>query len=517
MAGRTANRWPLAALALSSRPVGKRLAIGGALAAASGVLLTVSFAPYDLWWLIWVAMVPMLVAQHRILPPAWSALGPAIGMGGFMAGYFGGIFPASAAWYMKALPLLVGVLVFLGSRGGRAARDRVGYAGWPLAAGAAWVALDLARSFAPMLGTWGFFGYALYRQTWLLQPVRFAGIFGLDLLIVVVNHAVAMAVISLLDARGVGDAQVPVVPRHAALWCGGALAALAGWCALGASPRPEGERTVRVAVLQPGLRKGDAGATPQARTGVMLDRLSAQTREAALRGARLVVWPEGALEVDPAVAYPGELRELARTTAASVVVGYVIRSPAGKRNEVVTVEPGGAFVGRFGKDHPVGFTGETSLTRGAYPTVDEPFGRMGSIICYDMDFTDTARRLARQGAKIIAVPSADWPTIATKHYTHSVFRALETGAVVAKSEYAFDSAIVDGYGHIAASAVMPAGGAAVLVADVPLRAGEPLAARLGDWVGWLCAAGLTARALWRRRGRAPRAASLRSPSEALRG
>ena len=119
------------------------------------------------------------------------------------------------------------------------------------------------------------------------------------------------------------------------------------------------------------------------------------------------------------------------------------------------------------------------------------------MICADTDFTETGRTLALRGAKVIAVPSADWPAIATKHYTLSVFRALETGAVVAKSEYNLDSAIIDGYGRIAASAVTPAGAQAVLVVDVALRDGVPLAARLGDWVGWLCLAGISGRALWR--------------------
>ncbi len=142
------------------------------------------------------------------------------------------------------------------------------------------------------------------------------------------------------------------------------------------------------------------------------------------------------------------------------------------------------------------FLGGSSVSRGTYPTVDAAFGRMGTIICYDMDFTDSARELARQGAKVIAVPSSDWPAIAKKHHAHPVFRALETGAVFAKSEYSLNSSIVDGYGRIAASAVTPEGSEAVLVADVPLRSGIPLAARLGDWVGWLCVAGAVARRLW---------------------
>jgi apolipoprotein N-acyltransferase len=484
-----------------------RVLVGCALAAMSAALLTFSFAPYDCWWLVWFALVPMVVAQYRVLPAAWSALGPTLGIGGFMVGYFGGFFPGRAAWYMKVLPLLVAVVVFVASRGERARRDRAGYATWPLAGAVSWVAIELFRSLVPALATWGLLGYTLYRQAWLIQPVRIVGIFGLDLLVVLVNYAIAMAVIARLDRAGAFEAPVAVVPRHAVLWCGGVLAALVVWCAFSlSSSRDRGDPIVRVAALQPGIRREDAGTTPATRDRVMLDRLAAQTREAASRGARLVVWPEAALGADPALAYRSELGDLAKDTGATLVVGYGVRTPAGARNEAVTVDPHGDFVGRFGKDHPVVFFGGTSVSRGTYPTVDAVFGRMGTLICNDMHFTDTARKLARQGAKIIAVPSADWPAIAAKAYTHSVFRALETGAAFAKSEYSVDSAIVDGYGRIAATAVTPGGSEAVLVADVQLRGGVPLAARLGDWVGWLCVAGVVARRLWGLRARGVRAA-----------
>jgi hypothetical protein len=48
-------------------------------------------------------------------------------------------------------------------------------------------------------------------------------------------------------------------------------------------------------------------------------------------------------------------------------------------------------VGTYGRDHPVGFLGGKSIRRGSYPIVDAPFGRMGTIMRYDMDFSDTAR------------------------------------------------------------------------------------------------------------------------------
>lgn len=224
----------------------------------------------------------------------------------------------------------------------------------------------------PLLGTWGFLGYALYHQAWLLQPVR---IFGIDLLIVLVNYAIAMAVVSLLDRSAVFAAPVPVSPRHAVRWCCGVLAALAAWCVLSVSSGGDDDQTVRVAALQPGVRPREVGSTPEARDRRMLDRLGAQTREATARGARLVVWPEGALAADPALAYRDELGHLARDTAATLVVGYGIRTPAGFRNEVITVDPGAGFIGRYGKDHPVGFLGETSVWRGTYPTVAAAFGR----------------------------------------------------------------------------------------------------------------------------------------------
>ena len=55
-----------------------------------------------------------------------------------------------------------------------------------------------------------------------------------------------------------------------------------------------------------------------------------------------------------------------------------------------------------------------------------------------------------------------------------------------------DSVIVDPYGRILASAITPGGDKAgqVVLADVPLGTGDSLAARLGDWAGWLALAGM---------------------------
>jgi apolipoprotein N-acyltransferase len=184
------------------------------------------------------------------------------------------------------------------------------------------------------------------------------------------------------------------------------------------------------------------------------------------------------------------LAALARESSAYLAIGYVVELPAGGfRNEATVIDPGGAFMGVFGKDHPVVFGGETSPTGGTYPVYATPIGVLGTIVCFDLDFTDTTRELARRGAQLIGVPSQDWPSIAQLHGTHLVFRAVENRVAMVKADGSFDSVIVDPYGRVLASAVTPQGGEATLVADVPLGTADAPAVRWGDWVGWACLAG----------------------------
>ncbi|MEW5933494.1 MAG: hypothetical protein AB1816_07925, partial [Bacillota bacterium] len=61
---------------------------------------------------------------------------------------------------------------------------------------------------------------------------------------------------------------------------------------------------------------------------------------------------------------------------------------------------------------------------------------------------DTARKVARNGARLLTVPSFDWLAIAHKHYTHLVFRAIENRVSAVKADVGF--AIVDPYGRILA-------------------------------------------------------------------
>ncbi|MBN2389776.1 MAG: hypothetical protein JXR84_03575 [Anaerolineae bacterium] len=395
---------------------------------------------------------------------------------------------------MAYLPLIVAGISLLVDNGARRFHARTDFRWFLLQGIVAWVGIELIRIFIPIAGTWGFVAYTLHSQPWLIQPASIFGIFGVSALIILVNYALGLGALRLWDRRWPLDDAMPTPTLHLTRrWLIVAGATLGVWTGLSLILlfAPEGP-TVRVAAIQPAASPIISANQDKATLVAQLHaRMVEQTREAAAQGAQVIVWPEGALQYDPQVQDPLELAALARETGTYLVIGYVVDVTEHVfRNEATVISPDGAFLGIFGKDHPVVFGGETSPTRGTYPVYETPFGVLGTIICYDLDFTDTARKLTRQGAQLIAVPSNDWPGIAYKHYTHVVFRAVENRAAMVKADGGYDSAVVDPRGRVLALATHPEGGEATLVADVPLGNGNSLAARLGDWFGWLCLAGM---------------------------
>lgn len=460
----------------------QRILLGLALAALSAVLLTLSFPPHDLWPLIFVGVVPLIIAQHRLMPRSLSGLAYGLGIGGFFWGYyaFGDAIP-----FMRWIPLVIAVVAGIVGWRERVFQERTGYRWFLIVGPVLWVGFEMVRGLVPFWGTWAFAGYALYEQPWLLQPVSVFSVFGLNLLILVINYAVAQWALAFLDqGHWVPLSKSVVAPHRARHGLTIAAVLLSAWLILSLVllRNPAGE--VAVAAIQPALDVRSAG------DDMRLNMLYDYTRDAALRGAELIVWNEGALPFDPRQERAEELRTLAEETEAFLAIGYVVDTEQGLRNEVTLLTPQGEFLGAYGKDHPVVLGGETSVTGGTYPTYETALGPLGTIICYDMDFTDTARHVVRNGAQIIAVPSQDFPALAPLHYTHLVFRALENRVPMIKADIGFDSAIIGPYGRIVKRVLTPTGAQAILTAQVPLGPANAPVIRLGDWMGWASLAGL---------------------------
>ena len=64
---------------------------------------------------------------------------------------------------------------------------------------------------------------------------------------------------------------------------------------------------------------------------------------------------------------------------------------------------------------------------GKVPTVQTPYGRLSTVICFDADFPGTIRQAGQAGADMLLVPGNDWRAIDPYHTQMATFRAIENG------------------------------------------------------------------------------------------
>jgi apolipoprotein N-acyltransferase len=474
---------------------GTRIAIGVALGLLTAGMLVLAFPPYNVWPLAFFCLVPMLVAQYRVLPLRWAALAPIAGTDLWVFYFVTLLFGFRAeTLFIQLIPVLVAVLDFFTVKGTRQFHEQTGYRWFVLSGALQWVGFEMIRSFIPLVRTHGYIGHTLHTQPWLIQPVSVFGVYGLSLLVVFVNYALAQGMLALFDGRWRWDDGPAVAPRLARRWLTGVGVAAVAWIALSLvifSAAPADAPTVRVAAVQHGFID-PAHIDRDTPHRVRLAGLAEQTRFAAAQGAQLIVWPELGVGFDPQVEFTDELQALAAETNAYIVIGYGYWNDVESRNAAVVLTPEGQFLDIYGKTHvPPGEA--TDPAAGNYPVHDTVLGRLGTIICHDANFTDSSRIVAGKGARLLAIPTFETyiPGFEKVFYVQTLFRAVENRIPTIKADTAYSSAIVDPYGRILARrSGAPQGEAFALLADVPLGDPNTLYTHLGDWVGWVALAGL---------------------------
>jgi predicted amidohydrolase len=178
-------------------------------------------------------------------------------------------------------------------------------------------------------------------------------------------------------------------------------------------------------------------------------KLQRYARQAAAQGAQVIITPEGFLE-----GYVGnEKRTPALTRERYLTAGERIDGPVMKRigalarelkvylsigfaelrqeemfNSVAVFSPEGALAAHYSKSHTA--DDEPFNTKGkSFPVVSTPFGRWGTLICYDRQMTEPARILALKGAQFILVPA--WGSYGEMNDMMMRVRAYENGVWLA--------------------------------------------------------------------------------------
>lgn len=149
-----------------------------------------------------------------------------------------------------------------------------------------------------------------------------------------------------------------------------------------------------------------------------LARLADAARAARAKGATILVTPElsltgydiGALsddDTDPGLL--DDLSHLARKTGLALVVGLALRQDGQTWNCSAIHDSAGDLRGIYRKMHLFGDLDRTRFSAGDDgPLVVDVDGiRVGTLICYDIEFPEPARLAALAGAHLLAIPTAN--------------------------------------------------------------------------------------------------------------
>ncbi|MEI8081421.1 MAG: nitrilase-related carbon-nitrogen hydrolase [Actinomycetes bacterium] len=485
-----------------------RIIVGLALSALSAVMLFVMWnGRGNLWPLVFVAFVPMYVAQYRLLPRRLSALALAIAALGYWL----------AMWSFSGLGpvvMLVGALIpaslwFVIGIFERPFSERTRYKWFLVQLPLLWVGTEVLGQANLLLGSNYLIAYRAAAAPPIIAPVSILSSPALSFLMIMINAGIALLVLKAMDRRWPQLATV-TIPKNTVAW----TSAIAGtvtvvWLAsslliyvqVGAEMGPR----VRVAAIQPGRQDGSpsllsgatgAGLTPaenQARRDRQQVLLVSMTNDAARQGAQLIVWPEEILDYDPMAPGKGDwISGLAKATNATIVVGFRQDASLGQEtpNIAITYLPNGQLAGQpYYKVHPVIAHGEAPRTpdqypkyQTPYPTYLTPIGQLGVIICWDHDFPNSAARLeAVTGADIMAVPAEDPSAIVPLRWQSLVFRAVENRVPMVKADIYGDSTIVNANGDVVTRMQSQEGQTAVLVGDVDLGPRGALFSDIGGY------------------------------------
>jgi N-carbamoylputrescine amidase len=217
--------------------------------------------------------------------------------------------------------------------------------------------------------------------------------------------------------------------------------------------------------FQAGLVQMSCGPEPKEN----LERAIAHVREAAKRGAQVICLPElfltqyfcqrqDAVLFDLAEPIPGPTTarfcDLCRELRVTAVVSlFERRAPGLYHNTAAVIGPDGTLRGIYRKMHipddPLYFE-KYYFTPGdlGFKVFDTDVGRIGTLICWDQWYPESARLTAMQGAQVLFYPTAiGWHPAEKTEFgeaQHDAWRTIQRAHAIANGVYV---AAVNRVGH----------------------------------------------------------------------
>jgi apolipoprotein N-acyltransferase len=428
----------------------------------------------DMWWLAWIAPVPVLWLAFgdenpwTVFVAAFAAM--ALGATSILRAY-AGLLP------VPVLVLAIGgpALMFSGSvMGSRRVQRTLGPVAAMFAFAALWTAFDFLASFSRSGGSVSTPAASEVGAPLLIQSVS---LFGFLAVTYILGFAAAGIALSL-------RLRTPV-PALLAVALFGANAAYGYWRI---SEPPSGQ--IRVALIDSDDTFGPTRREDKAAALKDIDAYAYQIAKLRDVHASLIVLPENIAQIAPAWRGEAEakLAVAAAQANATVVAGFNTNFDGAQRNVSWAFAPGASEPVTYMKRRLVPVLESSVYTPGPGPKVLA--NGTGLEICKDMDFQAMLRddEVATRPA-LLAVPAWDFDKDDWSHARVAVLRSVENGVPMARTARDGLLTLNDRYGRLIAVA-RTKGDFTTLVGNLPLGGpgGETLYDRIGDVLGWICIA-----------------------------
>lgn len=475
-AGSGLSRWFLPAAALSS-----------------ALLLFCAMPGYiGWWWLLFVALVPLLYAALYLSPLRSGCMGM---LAGFVynlltlhwivvvLGRYGGLPPWLSVPALVLLSLYMGMYLalfcfLLSWLAGRSWQKERSVASLVWSAPVLWVGFDYLRSIVFTGFPWLDLGYGLYSKPLLIQAADLGGHYLLSFALVLANGLI----VSIIDRQRSAVHWNIRFERRILLMACCFLVFVFGYSMVRYRIMPSLYRNTllaKVAIIQGNISQ-DQKWSPEnkQKTVAVYEDL---TRQAiGERTTELVVWPETALPFYPQQDKLSErVDKLVRTENVYLLTGapwFTVDSGGGKKeiqylNSALLLDQNGVIRGTNAKQHLVPFgeyvplrhvlpflaplvenVGDFTAGTSSTPLSLGKYLQLGVLICFESIFPEIARDEVASGANLLVNLTNDawYGRTSAPHQSlaMSVFRAVETKRSLVRAANTGVSVLVDPAGNI---------------------------------------------------------------------
>jgi len=419
-------------------------------AVLSGVLTVLSSAPYDQWYLAYIAFVPLFISAKRY-PSITQGFAYALCCSVIAVNWWHSTIIFSSLFFIFIVVVLCAAFFLWGYLVAVCRTAATHPLVMLFVPGVIWIGIEGILS-SEWFGIPCNIGISQYSQPLLIQSAALFGIYATSFLIVITNVVLVLLIEmvwngTLRQSRQWGAIAVGITLIVANI--------LYGSYRLG--PAAKIDSPVHVAIIQPVIssdlyRNGWRSQDNRVFIRTTLQQLTARALETR---PDILVWPEGGngyfnMRI---AGLRDELYQTAIRHKTDLLISSNDLDEQGRIfNSVFSISKQGRLLGRYDKVNLIPGA-EDSYTAGeSFHPIDTTRGPIGPVICYESNFPSPLRKVTRQGAQLLFVSTSDAPfkktSLTINHTRTAVFRAIENNRWVIHASNTGPSMIVSPLGQV---------------------------------------------------------------------